>query len=95
MIIRNDSDRALHIVYQGEDITIPPDGEVSCEEQHPDSVLLDKLERVMGQVSGNGVALMRLNNGSLVSIDDLGDEDGSDLGAELACATDLRSAIEE
>ena len=57
MIIRNDSDRALHIVYQGEDITIPPDGEVSCEEQHRD-------------------------------------EDGSDLGAELACATDLRSAIE-
>lgn len=59
-----------------------------------DTERLDKLEKFLVACSGNGIAIMPLNSCTLFSIDDLADEDGSNLGEELCLGKSLREVID-
>ncbi len=59
-----------------------------------DTERLDKLEKFLVECSGNGIAIMSLNSCTLFSIDDLADEDGSNLGEELCLGKSLREVID-
>ena len=60
-----------------------------------DTKRINKLEIFLLKYNtGTGVAIMPLNNGTLFSIDDIGDEDGSDFSDELCCGGNLREAID-
>jgi hypothetical protein len=60
-----------------------------------DTQRLDKLERFIKNLRSNGIAIMPLNSNGLFSIDDLKDEDGSNLGEEFSCEKSLRDAIDK
>ena len=59
-----------------------------------DTERLDKLEGFLKACTGNGIAIMPLNSCTLFSIDDLADEDGSNLGEELSLGKSLREVID-
>lgn len=59
-----------------------------------DTERLNKLESFMLKAKSNGIAIMPLNGGTLFSIDDLADEDGSNLGEEYCVGSTLRDAID-
>ena len=59
-----------------------------------DTERLNKLESFMLIAKSNGIAIMPLNGGTLFSIDDLADEDGSNLGEEYCVGETLRDAID-
>ena len=59
-----------------------------------DTERLNKLESFMLKAKSNGIAIMPLNGGTLFSIDDLADEDGSNLGEELCTGNNLRKVID-
>ncbi len=60
-----------------------------------DKKRLDKLEKFLKeQIDSNGVAIMPLNRNTLFSIDDIGDEDGSNFGSEICNGRSLREAID-
>lgn len=66
--------------------------------EHEDTARLNWLERLLwsGHV-GNGVALFPLKNRSgekCIDLTDLGDQDGSDCGEEIAEGQTLRAAID-
>ena len=59
-----------------------------------DGERLDKLEAFMRTSCGNGLAIFICNSATLFTIDDLGDEDWSDLGESLCTGVSLRDAID-
>jgi hypothetical protein len=59
-----------------------------------DTERLDKLEKFLIGSKSNGIAIMPLNSCTLFSIDDLADEDGSNLGEELCLGKSLREVID-
>ncbi len=59
-----------------------------------DTERLDKLEGFLKAWTGNGIAIMPLNSCTLFSIEDLADEDGSNLGEELCVGKSLREVID-
>ena len=59
-----------------------------------DTERLNKLESFVLKAKSNGIAIMPLNSGTLFSIDDLADEDGSNLGEELCTGNNLRKVID-
>lgn len=59
-----------------------------------DTQRLDKLELFLRGLTTNGIAIMPLNSGRLFSIDDLQDEDGTNLGEEFSTGTSLRDVID-
>lgn len=59
-----------------------------------DTERLDKLEGFLKARTGNGIAIMPLNSCTLFSIEDLADEDGSNLGEELCLGKSLREVID-
>jgi hypothetical protein len=59
-----------------------------------DTERLDYLESFLKAIRSNGIAIMPLNNKTLFSIDDLGDQDGSDLGDEICTGKTLRDVID-
>jgi len=59
-----------------------------------DTERLNKLEGFLKACTGNGIAIMPLNSCTLFSIDDLADEDGSNLGEELCLGKSLREVID-
>ena len=59
-----------------------------------DTERLDKLEGFLKACTGNGIAIMPLSSCTLFSIDDLADEDGSNLGEELSLGKSLREVID-
>ena len=78
-----------------------PKLEAALAEARKDGERLDKLEALMRSAEvGNGVALFPLTSTvtgvplSCVSIDELGEEDGSNLGAEVSVGPTLRAAID-
>lgn len=60
-----------------------------------DTERLDKLEGFLKAWTGNGIAIMPLNSCTLFSIEDLADEDGSNLGEELCLGKSLREVIDK
>ena len=59
-----------------------------------DTERIDKLEKYLKQMKGNGLAFMFLNHDALVSIDDIGYEDGSHFSDEVCTGGTLRAAID-
>ena len=59
-----------------------------------DTQRLDKLEKFLLGIESNGIAIMPLNNKTIFSIDDIKDEDGSNLGECFSEGKTLRDVIE-
>ena len=68
--------------------------DVAIDIYNRDTERLNKLESFMLKAKSNGIAIMPLNGGTLFSIDDLADEDGSNLGEELCTGNNLRKVID-
>jgi hypothetical protein len=59
-----------------------------------DTERLNKLEMFLIGLKSNGIAIMPLNSCTLFSIDDLANENGSNLGEELCLGKSLRDVID-
>ena len=59
-----------------------------------DTERLDKLEKYLKEMEGNGLAFMSLNHNTRVSIDDIGYEDGRHFYDQLGEGKTLRTVID-